>query len=257
MIQKFVEELEDAHAAATTVGWDFSCLEGKMSADSPWWDFEADCRAALRKSVRVVDLGTGGGERLSCLVDDLQGDVPLGQMIWATEGWKENLWLAMRNLGKYRIPVFEYDAEADQPMPFADQSLDLVMSRHEVIDAMEISRVLVPGGQFLTQQVDGLDAAELHDWFGSDFQYLGVNVGEYSKALESVGMEVEVAQEWEGAMTFADAKALVTYMGLVPWDVPEFSVAAHAERLAELEAAKPIRVSQRRFLIHATKKRRS
>lgn len=54
-------------------------------------------------------------------------------------------------------------------------------------------------------------------------------------------------------MTFKDAEALVTYLGLVPWDVPEdFTVDAHADRLLGLDSA-PISVTQRRFRVYAGK----
>ncbi|HMQ64993.1 MAG TPA: hypothetical protein PJ992_01790 [Arachnia sp.] len=49
-----------AHAAASMVGWDFSRLDGRMTADEPWWDLEGDCREALATATSALDLGTGG-----------------------------------------------------------------------------------------------------------------------------------------------------------------------------------------------------
>ena len=49
-----------AHAAASMVGWDFARLDGRMTADEPWWDLEGDCREALATATSALDLGTGG-----------------------------------------------------------------------------------------------------------------------------------------------------------------------------------------------------
>lgn len=57
-------------------------------------------------------------------------------------------------------------------------------------------------------------------------------------------------------MEFEDVAALVTYLALVPWDAPHFTVDTHAEQLAELDADRPIRVTQRRFRVYAMKTQR-
>ncbi len=38
-----LENLRQAYDRTSMVGWDFSVLDGRMTADDPWWDFEADC----------------------------------------------------------------------------------------------------------------------------------------------------------------------------------------------------------------------
>jgi SAM-dependent methyltransferase len=46
-------------------------------------------------------------------------------------------------------------------LPFRDGSLDLICNRHESFLALEVSRVLAPGGTFVTQQVDYHDNDDL------------------------------------------------------------------------------------------------
>lgn len=66
-------------------------------------------------------------------------------------------------------------------------------------------------------------------------------------------MKPITVEDWSGGMTFKDAEALVTYLGLLPWDVPEgFTVDAHADALLRLDSA-PITVTQRRFRVYAVK----
>ncbi|MFI2105435.1 class I SAM-dependent methyltransferase [Isoptericola sp. NPDC019693] len=246
-----VAALSDVHRRTTMVGWDFAVLAGSTTSDDPPWDFEADSLDALRRARRAVDLGTGGGERLSALLDRLPaGCAP---SVVATEGWEPNEPVARERLTPYGVPVVAYDAEAEPSLPFADGSVDLLMARHESYDAAEVARVLAPGGVFLTQQVDGRDTAELRDWFGGEALYPDVRLDRARPDLERAGLTVDVADEWRGRLRFADVEAVVTYLALTPWTVPGFDPADHAERLAELHRAGPVDVTQVRFRCSARK----
>ena len=64
-----IAQLQDIYAQSKMVGWDFSRLDGRLKSDDPWWDFDADCFAAMGRASRTVDLGTGGGERPRGLLD--------------------------------------------------------------------------------------------------------------------------------------------------------------------------------------------
>src|SRR5699024_6859928 len=136
-----------------------------------------------------------------------------------------------------------YDAEKGDRLPFADGSIDLIMCRHEAVDLAEAARVLAPGGVLLDQQVDGRDAHELREWFGGQAQYPHVRLDVDRQAASDAGLMVDVAEEWSGAMEFDGVEALVTYLGLVPWDVPHFRVADHADQLHRLAALAAIRVT--------------
>jgi len=250
----FLERLEAAHGESQMVGWDFSPLDGALVADDPWWDYEADCLRALRASrVGALDLGTGGGERLSTLLESLSQGSTLPPLVVATEGWQPNLPVARARLATRGVAVLKYDSEDGDSLDLPDRSLDLVMARHESYDAAEVARVLAPGGRFLTQQVDGFDAPEIHEWFGGEYLHPDVTAEIQSRALDEAGMRIDQVDTWEGTMTFADAVALVSYLGLVPWDAPGFTVKEHAQRLHDLETSAPIIVTQRRFRIYATR----
>lgn len=251
--------LEHTHRTASMEGWDFSRLHGRLESDTEPWDFEADSLNAL-KDLRqpthlqhAADLGTGGGERLIRLVENLGESERKQLTISATEGWDPNVRVARDNLRPLGIPVLYYDAEARDNLPFSDASLGLIMARHEAIEAHEIARALAPGGLILTQQVSGDDAPELREWFGGEQQYPHVTLGEFLRDFEAAGLVVEVAETWEGAMRFVNAQALVEYMAYVPCDVPGFEVAQHMDKLQDLDQRRPIEVTQRRFRIYAHK----
>lgn len=244
-----ISRWQDIYAQSQMVGWDFSRLDGVLKSDDPWWDFDADRLAVMGRSSQMVDLGTCDGERLRSLLDRSEG---AGGVVVTTEGWEPNLAVARDRLEPYGVEVRRYDAETGEPLPFDDDGVDLVMSRHEGIDAVQGVRVLAPAGRFLTQQVDGRDAPEIHEWFGEAFVYPHVSAEQYVANLEAEGTRIDVVDEWRGTMEFADVEALVTYLALVPWDAPDFSIEEHASRLRSLGEDLPIRVTQRRFRIYAT-----
>lgn len=198
-------------------------------------------------------MGTGGGERLIALCAQLERDGDVRPAITATEVWDPNVGVAMAALEPYGIEVARYDRETMVRMPFADASFDLVMNRHESYDAAEVQRVLAPGGLFLTQQVDGRDAQELRDWFGGQMSYPDVIMTRHRIDATAAGLVIETADEWAGRMRFNDAETLVEYLGMVPWEVPDFRVEKHVEMLKRLDARRPIVVTQRRFLMAARK----
>jgi hypothetical protein len=80
----------------------------------------------------LLDMGTGGGERLSRLR-------PLGIPVVQDEGAPDNTGQTGNDRGR---------------LPFRDGVFGLVANRHEAFRAAEVSRVLAPGGTFITEQVD-------------------------------------------------------------------------------------------------------
>ena len=245
-----LRRLTAAHDDSRMLGWNFSRLDGRLVADEPEWDFEHMCVEAMNSSEWVLDMGMGGGERLQSLMRRLDHRPA---MVAATEGWPPNVSVARGALMLLGVGVFEYDSEQGGSMPFRSESLDLVMVRHESYEAAEVARVLRPGGLLLTQQVHGRDADELRHWFGGETAYPEQTL-EYSlAAVKAAGLTAGSHGDWTGWMRFADAQALVEYMGLVPWDVPGFTVEPHLGKLLELDVNRPIVVSQRRFWLAARK----
>jgi SAM-dependent methyltransferase len=236
-------------------GWDFSHLAGRITEDNPPWDFEAECRAWLAGSRHVLDMGTGGGERLSALSGVLPEDTV------ATEGWAPNLPVARARLAGLSIPVVEYDPEAKplMRMPFEGGRFDFVMNRHEGLDPRELIRVLAPGGMFITQQVAADDCRESLEIFGSTPRHPDATPEVVSRRLTEAGFRIEASGAWRGTYRFHDVGALVGYFSLVPWVVPEgFSVDPYADTLLRLHAEGPARgqpvcFTKSRFWFRASK----
>lgn len=69
-MERLLGRWDSTHRSTRMRGWDFSVLEGALVCGEPDWDFEAECRGALVALAdagggTVLDMGTGGGERLA------------------------------------------------------------------------------------------------------------------------------------------------------------------------------------------------
>jgi SAM-dependent methyltransferase len=228
--------------AEPTSGWDFSAIDAVADGEPPW-SYEAVAREALAGATSALDMGTGGGEVLLTLRDALPDHTV------ATEGWPPNLPVAAEALAPHGIEVVPYDAEADARMPFDDGRFDVVLNRHEAYVAAEVLRVLEPGGLFVTQQVDGRDFAESQEMFGGATAYPHITLDHLRAAAEAAGFVVEREDDWSGTMRFPDVTAFVSYVRIVPWQVPDdFSVDRYADVLLRLTPDDLV-FTQRRFLL--------
>ncbi|MBN8635995.1 MAG: class I SAM-dependent methyltransferase [Anaerolineae bacterium] len=238
----------EAEAQEPFAGWDFSHLRGRWHEDAPPWSYEALVRATLPGAESLLDMGTGGGEKL------LEFRDVFPPRVMATEGYEPNMAVAAANLAPHGVQVIAYDAERDPALPFADDSLDRIINRHEAYDAAEIARVLRPGGLFCTQQVDGRDALDLYSLFGVQPAYLHITLGHLQPDLENAGLIIQAAQDWAGTMTFADVGALVYYLSAIPWNAPpDFSVPRYKDQLLALHARPRLEFTIRRFYLQAVK----
>jgi len=253
------EQLVAQAQAAPVSGWDFAWLTARSStAGRLPWDYRAEVPRLSADATSLLDMGTGGGEWLARLT-------PQPPRTVATEGWPPNVPVAARRLRQAGIPVVQDEGAADNTaedpgrgrLPFRGGAFTLVINKHEAFLAAEVSRVLAPGGTFVTQQVD----TRTHDGI---YHALGLAVPEQSaswlplaqRQLREAGLTVRRAEAGEELEQFADVAAIIYYLRLVVWAVPGFTVERFAGRLRELHdtaAAWPVTVRQRRFLVVATK----
>jgi SAM-dependent methyltransferase len=121
-------------------GWDFSGMsEARQSVP---WEYREVVLRYLRPSDTVLDIGTGGGERLRDLAgafgSGLGIDVDPAMVRHATEN------SAMPNLS------FRVGSDRLESVP---ETFDVIISRHAPFDPSAVAAHLRPGGYFITQQV--------------------------------------------------------------------------------------------------------
>lgn len=233
------------------IGWDFSYLDGRMFEDQPPWSYSARAAELMHSASSVLDIGTGGGERLLKLRPTWPARVV------AIEDYPPNVALATERLAPFGVRVVNSPITRRDPMPFSDGEFDLVVNRHSGFNPCEVARILAPGGTFFTQQVDGYWAWDLQAIFGVSPKWPDATLQNSVSWLSEAGLEIAAAREWSGGLAFADVSAIVYYLRAVPWLVTGFSVETHLAGLMELQArldrGEPLRFTARKFLIEARK----
>lgn len=199
-------------------GWDFSHLRGRYEEerDLPW-DYEQVARTFLRSDKELLDMDTGGGEFLLSLGH------PYNKTS-ATEGWPPNADLCRRRLIPLGIRFQQADGRGT--LPFADGAFDLILNRHGSYDAVEISRLLRPGGTFITEQVGAQNDRELVELLLGKLPlpFPQQTLACAAKAAQSAGLRVVWGEEAFRSIRFWDVGALVWFARVLPWEFPDFSV---------------------------------
>lgn len=210
-------------------GWDFSYLRGRMTEELPPWSFMARAAKLMDQSTSVLDMGTGGGERIL----ELRKHWPDNVVV--TEDYPPNIRLAKEHLEPFGVKVVNVPLTEESSLPFENDEFDLVLNRHSELNCTEVSRILAPEGVFLTQQIHGLWAQDLLSVFGMAPRWPDATPEYYVSRLNAAGLNVEKAEEWQGKIIFHDVGAIVYYLKAVPWLVPDFSVKTNKNDLLRLE----------------------
>jgi len=145
------------------------------------------------------------------------------------------------------------------PLPFDNNSFDLVLNRHGSYNAREIYRVLKPGGIFLTQQVGAENDRELVTLLLGEApihfseQYLEKAASKFKAA----GFSILRGEEAFRPIRFFDVGALVWFARIIQWEYPDFSVDTHLVGLLKaqriLEETGSIDGTVHRFLLAVRK----
>jgi SAM-dependent methyltransferase len=230
--------------AAPIVGWDFSWLDGRATEERPPWGYARLLAQRTALATRMVDLQSGGGEVLA----ELDDRPPL---LVATEGWLPNVDVAARRLRPLGVEVVA--ATGDDPaVPLRSGAFDLVTSRHPTeAHWVEIARLLAPGGTYLSQQVGTASMHGVSEAFLGPFEPSTARDPQRARqAATDAGLDVVDLRTATLRTEFFDVGALVYYLRLVVWIVPDFSVDRYRDRLRRLHDQ-----IQRdgRFVAHATR----
>ena len=223
--ERWLQEEQIAHIH----GWDFSHLHSRYEEeqDIPW-DYEKIVRRYLRNDMKLLDYDTGGGEFLLTLGHPYENTA-------ATEGFPPNVELCREKLSPLGIDLKECTDPAH--LPFEDGSFDIVINRHGDFCPEELSRVLKPGGLFITQQVGGQYDRDLVRMVLPDLEepFPDLNLPVQRGAFERAGFEILRAEEFFGNICFYDVGAFVWFARIIEWEFPDFSVDRCFDRLLKLQ----------------------
>ena len=217
-------------ASAKMHGWDFSHIDGRYTEETDLpWSYGELVRKYLEPQKKLLDVDTGGGEFLLSLGHPCRN-------ISATEAWPPNVELCKKTLLPLGIDFRAADGKL--PLPFEDESFDLIINRHGDYLAEDLYRILKPGGTFITEQVGAENDRELVELLLPDpgtlpfpEQYLQTAAWKFRKA----GFTILEEQECFRPIRFFDVGALVWFARIIEWEFPGFSVDRCLDGLLEAQ----------------------
>ncbi len=210
-------------------GWDFRRV--RDDRDPVPWDYVGIVRRYVKPSDRVLDCGTGGGERFLELCGRSAFGIGLDHASEMLRVAKEN----QVRLGVTHIAWIQGRVEA---LPCRAASIDLVLNRHANIDTGEILRVLRPGGLFVTQQVGADNLRVICQAFGcgpgGEYDYDDkASVARLARSLTSQGAEVLTMAEYNVPYYLLDVASLLFLLAGV--GIPEdYCLARHWQQVAQI-----------------------
>ncbi len=221
--------LDELRAIAAQVaprrGWDFSRMQ--TDRDPVPWEYREVVRRYLAPADYVLDVGTGGGEIFCSLADAFTRGIgidPDPAMIAAAADatpadLAEKVTWAVGNAAQ---------------IPYLDETFDVVLNRHAVLDAGEMMRVLRPGGCIVTQQVGAQNTFNFGTLFGCGpggrYREPVQEVPEIAAQMQAAGGAIVAYGTYNVPYYFADVESLVFWLMAVPYP-QDFSVETHWEQV--------------------------
>lgn len=178
-------------------GWDFS----RMNTTHPPtpWQYTEVVRSYLRSTYSVVDIGTGGGERLLEFRDDAKSLLGIdidGLMIQkaeenAAEVGAENVTFQTANAAEFR------------------GHFDMAICRHAPFESDVIRELIPVGGIFITQQVGERDMANVRSAFNLE---TGNGPSIQPDMFSKAGFTVRRFDEYNAEYVIHDMESLVFWL---------------------------------------------
>jgi SAM-dependent methyltransferase len=145
------------------------------------------------------------------------------------------------------------------PLPLGAETFDLVINRHESFDVAEICRILQSPGTFLTQQVGPRNCIQLNQYLEAPWEpeinYWSLDLEK--SAVEAAGLQLLRAEEQLLDSIFFDIGAVVYYLKVIEWQIPDFAMDTYYDRLYALhqliERQGAFFATAHRYLIEAQK----
>ena len=204
-------------------GWDFTRVRDAI-APVPW-DYVEVVRRYLRPSDQVLDVGTGGGEKLLSLAPHFGAGV-------GVDVSEEMIETALGNRSAAPATNVSFEVMSGHALRFPDAEFDAVLNRHCSVYVEEIYRVLRSGGYFITQQVGARNAHNICALFGCgpggepDWDTEEEDMVPLARAFEQLGGRVVCTAEYDVGYWFLDVESLVFWHKAVP--IPEdFDIETH------------------------------
>lgn len=226
---QIVRDLDYLVAEAVSVdvsGWDFSWLDGRATEQRPSWGYQRLMNERLATVAAAPDIQRAGVRCWS----ERRGSRPRWRR--PSHGRRTS-----HSLPADCIPGVVVADPGEPPLPFADDSFDLVTSRHPAtVWWQEIARVLRPGGTYLAQHVGPETLSELYEFFlGPQPKLQHTRHPDRESAdARAAGLTIRTLRMERLRVEFFDIGAVLYFLRKVIWTVPDFTVERYRDRLQHL-----------------------
>ena len=170
--------------------WDFSNINCIAEYENNWDMYEEIKNYTNEKSL-ILDLGTGGGEKVVSKMPKNVG------MIIGTDLSPKMVETAKENLKKHPEVRAKFAVMDNLKLEFPDGLFDIVSARHTIINAKEIFRVLNKNGVLIVRGVDKYDCWDLKELFGSGQCFndkIPISIQDYNDIKEAGFKEVKLIE---------------------------------------------------------------
>jgi len=176
--KSYYEEIKD---------WDFSKFEIETE-NLTNWDFYDLLKKITNKNSKILDLGTGGGEKVLEYFPDCAE-------ILGTDFSSAMIETANKNLLKSKRKNITFKVMDNLKMDVPEEYFDVVVARHTVTDPKQIYKCLKKGGYLLIRGVDRDDCWSLKMLFGRGQGYHDskpISLVDYENVLNAGFKDVEL-----------------------------------------------------------------
>lgn len=180
---------EDEYDFYTKISdWDFDMFD-IVTEELTNWDLYKILENETDKDSVILDLGTGGGEKV------LQFFPKNVKEIIATDYSEGMINTAKKNLEIDVRKNITFKVMDNLKLNFPKNYFDVVVARHTIIDPMQIHKILKKGGVLLVRGVDKYDCHELKRIFGKGQgtkDVTPISVVDYENILDAGFNDVEL-----------------------------------------------------------------
>lgn len=233
------------------IGWDFSHL--KTTEEGQGWDFFEKVLKKVKSGNSVLDIGTGGGERILKIARYFGS-------VYGIDHTSSMVDTAIENLRKTKLDNVKFSLMDSSKLNFPNNYFDIVTDRHCDFNPTEVFRVLKKGGYFFTQQVSEGDQMNIKRAFGKGQAY-GVKDGtlknNYLKQLKKLGFTKIETFDYDSKLIYKTVKDYIFLLRYTP-TIPEFGKKENdfeilKKFIEKNKTERGIETNSKRFMIVAVK----
>ncbi|HKC04444.1 MAG TPA: class I SAM-dependent methyltransferase [Patescibacteria group bacterium] len=237
--------------AGKRIGWDFSHL--KTTEEGQGWDFYKEVLKKVKLTDAILDIGTGGGERILKIAKHFKS-------VYGIDHSPSMVSTAKKNLKKTKLKNVKFLMMDSSKLDFPDNYFDIITDRHCDFNPSEVFRVLKMGGYFFTQQVSEGDQMNIKEAYTRGQGYGtpdGTLKNKYLKQMQKLGFSKIEDFDYNSKIIYKTDKDYIFLLRYTP-TIPEFGKKKNDleilnKFIEENKTKRGIETNSKRFMIVAVK----